>query len=109
MDSLRGDGAGAFVGDSNLADGVGVDEVSGDDEVVCVPLADVRIEVEVVSNNKRRRTMSSASSGRSVMLSCSASFGVCRDTSFIATNSVGDALLSFIFVSAYSVEWVMGY
>lgn len=57
MDALRGDGAGAFVGEADFADGVCVDEVAWDDEVVRVPLQtrDGWLELNVKSDREEEK------------------------------------------------------
>jgi hypothetical protein len=91
VDSLGIRDAGARVDVDDFADGVRVDEVAGDDEVVGMPLKRFAVScrplkcVSCAVVTHRGLTMSSGSSGSSETCSSSSSFGMRRDTSFMVS------------------------
>lgn len=95
MDSFCCWHAGARVDVDYFSDGMRMDEVAGNDQIICVPLrvdalliAALHVVTASIANGlagrmTMRLTMSSGSSGRSETCSSSNSLGMCRETSFM--------------------------
>lgn len=111
VDSLGGRDARARVDVDDFSDGVRMDEIAGDYEVIRMPLQIDALSAaglfrtcrDSFSRNEpagqvMQRTMSSGSSGRSETCSSSNSLGICRDTSFMVNlgSKMGYGSISLI-------------
>jgi hypothetical protein len=99
VDSFGGWDARARVDVDDFSNGVRMDEIAGNYQVICMPLRKAMLLAVLEANvtmpschtaacggaSVLRLTMSSGSSGRSETCSSSNSLGICRDTSFMVS------------------------